>query len=162
MSRKYSKFFQPLLILFALIGLPALLWSMMRRSQGEPETIIRRVLSRYTIPEQTIRYWIAVSALETSGWTSRVFKDSNNLFCLIVPKSERLPYGEGQTIFLSMEEAADALYRRVIVPFKYPLSFASLDDLVMTQKEKGYFTAPLAGYMAGAKSWFNKLFPTNF
>lgn len=162
MSRKSSKFFQPLLILFGLIGLPFLFWRMMGRSQSEPETIIRRVLSRYSIPEQTIRYWIAVSALETSGWTSRVFKDSNNLFCLIVPKSDRLPYGEGQTIFLSMEDAADALYRRVIVPFHYPLSYASIDDLVMTMKDKGYFTAPLPGYLAGAKSWFNKLFPTNF
>ena len=126
---------------------------------------------RLGISEPTAKMWVAVSAHETAAkdsngtwvpWTSKVFRDSNNLMCIIVPNSRRLPYGEGQTIFDSMELSIDGpegLYQRVLKPYKYPAHVQSIDDLVTFMKSKNYFTSDKAKYLTGVKSWYQKLFP---
>lgn len=171
MSHNRSKFYRMLLIPLAVIGLPVLLFAAIRKAKSNTKEMdaIRSTLSSYGISEGTIRLWIAVSALETNGWTSKVFQDSNNLFCLIIPKSKRLDYGEGQTIFMNeqgmydspLHEAADALYRHVILPFKYKLEYSSIDELVTAMKERKYFTASINSYLTGVKFWYPKLFPPN-
>lgn len=106
--------------------------------------------------------WVAVSAFETAYWTSKVFKDSNNLFCIIVPGSNRLDYGEGQTVFPNIELSIDGpqgLYQRVLKPFKYPAHVQSIEELVTYMKNKNYFTADKAKYLEGVKATFKKLFP---
>ena len=128
------------------------------RISTNEENAIRDALHAYGIDEQTVKMWIAVSAFETSSWTSKVFKASNNLFCLIVPGSNKLPYGEGQTIYPDLDSAAKALYKSVLKPFAYPLSFTSISDLVSTMKSKGYFTGNQDTYLAGVKEKYLQLF----
>lgn len=110
-----------------------------------------------------IKFWTAVSAFETAvngiPWNSRVMRDSNNLFNLIVPGKRRLQYGEGQTIYDRWEESVEDLYLRVMKPFKYPLEVETLADLVNYMKSKGYFTSSLDDYQNGARIWYNKLYP---
>lgn len=91
-------------------------------------------------------------------WNSRVFKDSNNPFNLIVPGTEKLPYGEGQTVFKSIEDGINALYDRVIKPFKYPLNADSLESLNEYQKKKSYFLSGLDNYIAGSRLWYKRIF----
>lgn len=110
------------------------------------------------VNEETIRQWIAVSAFETTGWTSRVFRDSNNLFNLRVPGSNRLSYGENQTIYGSLEDSVRGLFKHVIGPYQYPLNYKSIRDQVETMKQKGFFTYPLQGYIDGVVSWYSKLY----
>lgn len=100
-----------------------------------------------------IKYWTAVSKFETASWTSNVFKQSNNLFNLIVPGSTRLKFGEGQTIFANISDSVDGLIDRVILPFKYPSSVGSIDELVAFMKKKGYFTGKESDYVAGVKRY---------
>jgi hypothetical protein len=111
------------------------------------------------MPEQTAKYWVAVSMFETTTWTSRVYKDSNNLFCLIIPKSNRLPYGEGQTIFGSKKEAAQALIDHVIKPFKYAMNYTSISALVEQMKAKGYFESGQDAYTQGVIAMYRKQYP---
>jgi len=109
------------------------------------------------VNEQTIRYWIAVSAFETAGWTSRVFRDSNNLFNLRVPGSDRLPYGENQTIYGNLEDSVTGLFKHVLRPYQYPLQYNSIPELVTAMKQRGYFTSGLQSYIDGVVSWYSKL-----
>lgn len=150
--------------IFGILGLFGLLYLVLVRNGYA--TLIMKTLQRLGISEQTAKYWVAVSAFETASgktpWASRVFKDSNNLFCIIVPGSKRLQYGEGQTIFenatLSID-GAEGLYQRVLKPFKYPAHVSSIDALVDYMKSKSYFTSDKAAYLAGVKLWYSKLFP---
>ena len=93
------------------------------------------------------------------GWNSRVFKDSKNLFNLRVPNSKTLPYGEHQTIYGSLDEAAQGLVDHVIRPFRYPLQFKSLSDLVAFMKTKNYFESSLDSYQLGAARAYRILYP---
>jgi hypothetical protein len=122
---------------------------------------IRDTLAAAGVVEQTVKYWIAVSGFETDKWRSQVFQDSNNLFCLIVPGSNRLAYGEGQTIYPNITAAAQALLSKVIYPFAYPKNYASIDSLVSTMKAKGFFTGNESVYAAGVKQIYLDLFLTN-
>ena len=136
-----------------------LMWVFKKNKQ---KNAIRRVLKKYGVPEQTIRYWIAVSAFETrfmnKFWNSPVFKLSNNLFNLIVPGSNRLNVGEGQTIFANIDDSVEALYSKVIKPFKYSLSYPSLSALVSDMKSKGFYTGNESDYQNGAAQVYSKLF----
>lgn len=162
-SRKYMWLWLPLLA----IGLPGLYY-LYRRNQ--PPAVIDRVLSRYQIPRQTRKYWIAVSAFETTPvggrpWTSRVFRDSNNLFNVILSDKlqgqlglRRLPYGEGQTVFPDLESSVVALYKYVIRAHNYPLEYSSLADLVKTMKQKGYYALAEGPYQAGAARAYENIY----
>lgn len=155
MVRKLSKRFQPLLITLGISGLICLFLSMRKRK--DPQSVIRQVLTQAGIDKQTVNQWIAVSALETAGWTSKVFLDSNNLFALIVPGKKGIGYGEGQTIFATLEEAAQGLVRYVINPFKYPYIFSSIPEQAQFMKSKGYYGGDSITYGKGMKIWFDKL-----
>jgi len=154
MQHKRSKLLPVVLGISLLIGLISLL-AFRRRS---PQAIIRKHLSANSIPEQTVKYWIAVSAYETNGWSSQVFKDSRNLFDLIVPGKPGLSYGEHQTIYSTLDEAAEDLVKQVLHPFKYPNVFTSLQQMTDLMKSKGYYGIDKATYYIGAAQWYNKLF----
>lgn len=100
-----------------------------------------------------IKFWTAVSWFETAGWTSNVLKQSNNLFCIIVPGSTRLNFGEGQTIYPDFESSVDGLIDHVIKPFKYPSEVFTIDELVAFMKKKGYFKGSETAYLAGVKKY---------
>lgn len=124
-----------------------------------PVATIKRVLRSFGMDEQTIKFWTAVSAFETDGWKSRVYRDSSNLFNLIVPGKSKLNYGEGQTVYSTSAGSAQDLIMHVIKPFKYSANYQSLDDLVTDMKSKGYFTSDETSYLTGVKKWYAKLFP---
>ena len=157
MGAKRSKLFRAVWIPFGIIGLLSLFFILLLR-RNSPQAMIRRALSRYGVGSETIKYWIAVSAFETAGWTSNVYKQTDNLFNLIIPGSLRLTTGEGQTIFNAPEDSAVALVVHVLEPFKYPDNFASLQELVVFMKNKGYFTSNATAYITGVTYWYNKLF----
>ena len=121
-----------------------------------PREVIAEVLGSKGMSDQTIRYWTAVSQLETANWTSKVFQDSNNLFALIVPGQPGLKYGEGQTIFPSWADSAEALYTKVIKPFKYALNYDSPDKLVHDMKSHYYFGGKEDDYLAGVKMYLKQ------
>lgn len=144
-------------VLFILVGLIALTMAAVYYLLKTPQRVITLTLRKAGMDQQTIRFWIAVSAFETAGWTSRVFNDSNNLFNLVVPRSNKLPYGEGQTIYNSIEESAQALVDHVIKPFSYSLNYATIADLCHAMKLKNYYGSSEDSYTAGVRKWYQKL-----
>ena len=140
-----------------ILGLLGLVWYLLN-FRNKPPQVIARVLRSEGMSDRMVKYWTAVSAYETNGWSSRVFRDSDNLFNLIVPKSNRLPYGEGQTIFESRELAAKGLFMHVIKPFRYPLEVSSLDELTEVMKQKGYYEISQGDYLRGVTAWYKKLY----
>jgi len=145
-------------VIAGLLSLVALVALAFRTVLQSPKGAISKVLASVGMDEQTIKFWIAISAFETNGWTSRVFKDSNNLFNIIVPGSVKLSYGEGQTIYSGIEESVRGLYDHVLKPYRYPLSFRKLADLVAFMKSKNYFESNEDAYLSGCKQWYKKLF----
>lgn len=148
------------LVMIGLLGLIATTW--IRRKKSQPQGVIHKVLSAAGYSEQTIKYWTSVSAFETAEhgvpWTSQVLHDSNNLFNLIVPGSKKLSYGEGQTIYDTLEQSVHGLIDKVIKPFNYPANYATLDDLIDTMKKHGYFGGNIDDYKAGVHFYFSKLY----
>lgn len=122
-----------------------------------PQNRIRAALAKLGFNSRLIDYWTAVSAFETAGWTSKVFKESNNPFNLIVKNSNRLPYGEGQTVFNSIEEGTAALVSKVLKPYKYPADFSRLQDMTDTMKEKGFYTSDKNQYYQGVLHWYDQM-----
>lgn len=145
-------------MLLGVIGLPVLivLYLLFGKTPGRT---IRKVLSTYGLSPLEINYWIAVSAFETTAWTSQVYRDSNNLFNLIVPGSQRLSYGEGQTIFASPEDSVIALWTEVIKPFKYSLSHPSLRSLTDQMANKGFYRSDSNIYYQGTLHYLQQFYP---
>lgn len=162
MSQTARKLYLIPLAIFGIIGLAVLL--LFGQAKKNPQSVIKELLWELGISEPTIKFWTAVSALETDFWKSRVFKDSNNLFCIIVPGSKRLQYGEGQTIFANIEDSIigpEGLYKRVLKPFKYPAHVQSLDELVSAMKQRGYFTSDAKAYLQRLKQVYTQLYPND-
>ncbi len=150
------------------VGLFILLWFNRKKSnalavtpQVNPKLIILQTLMAHGINESTAKQWVTVSALETFGWTSKVYQDTNNLFMLILPDSLGFPhidYGEKQTIFESLPASSEALYKYVIKYFKYPLSFPDIRSQAEFMKSKGYYGGTVDAYVENMKFWYSKLF----
>lgn len=113
--------------------------------------------------------WIAISAHETAGWTSKVYRDANNLVGMTLAKRKdgsispnttatgELPYGEHQAIFKNIRSSADDLVLYMQKRFSYPFDFPSLEAQVQYMKSKGYFGDSFANYYASALRWKNQL-----
>lgn len=169
MAQKRSKWLVWLFVPFGLIGLFALLLGMKRKPNSNevipdnplpetPQEIILRILQAKGMDLQTAQQWVSVSALETNGWKSQVFKDSRNLFCLIVPGKPALPYGEHQTIFDTMEASVEGLWRYVIDYWNYPVNFESIQEQAEFMKSKWYYGGAITSYADNMRYWYKKLF----
>lgn len=181
MARKSSKPFLMLLLFLATGGLIYLLFAYLtRRNQakaGNPMTgqsrpaadlmtgaagaAIRNALAGY--PEQTIRNWIAISAHETGGWTSRIYREANNLFGMTLASKNttaigRGPYSEGQAIFASIDDSAKDIRLYMEKRFSYPRSFPTLLDQILYMKSKGYFTDSVDNYYNAVSKWKRKFY----
>lgn len=159
---------KPSLVLYpilGIVGLFVLLYQLL--GKRTPQAVISRILDKRGLSPQMIKFWTAVSAYETAypydstakPWNSPVLRDSNNLFNLIVPGTKRLQYGEGQTIYDRWDPSVEDLVDRVMKPFKYPANVVTLEDLVDAMKDRGYFLLDRATYKAGARKWYDKLYP---
>lgn len=132
------------------------------RTRKNPITVIRNTLKRAGYSDRVVNNWIAISAHETAGWTSRVYRDANNLFGMTLAGKNTtavgaLPYGEHQAIYNNIQSSADDLVLYLQKRFKYPADFATLRDQVEYMKSKNYFGDSFANYYAGALRWKNEL-----
>lgn len=150
----------PVLLLLSVVG-GLLFLALRKRPSQAPAQEIRKALAGY--PDNVIKYWIAISAHETGGWSSRVYKEGNNLFGMTLASKNttaigELPYGERQAIYRSIADSAQDIRLYMEKRFKYPASFNSLAELVAYMKSKNYFTDSTLNYLQGADAWYRKLF----
>lgn len=180
MARNASKPFLMLLLFLTTGGLLYLLFAYLsKRNQstagnlpspgktspdlltGKAGAAIRNALAGY--PEQTIRNWIAISAHETGGWTSRIYREANNLFGMTLASKNttaigRGPYSEGQAMFASIDDSAKDIRLYMEKRFSYPRQFPTLLDQILYMKSKGYFTDSVDNYFTAVEKWKRKFY----
>lgn len=131
-----------------LIGSLSLLWLFLSgKSSSGPSATIQSILTQNGYSDRMARWWTAVSNLETAAWTSKLFKDYNNLFGMKQPLT-RFSYSRGPSLspagYATFDSQADSVRDLVayMKEFNYPKDFSSIDDQVAFMKSKGYFEDP--------------------
>lgn len=115
---------------------------------SSPQGTIQSVLTGAGYSDRVANWWTAVSNLETGSWTSRLYKDYNNLFGMKQPLS-RFSYSLGASKsppgYATFSSNADSVRDLIAYmnEFNYPKDFSSIDDLVAYMKSKKYFEDPL-------------------
>lgn len=87
-----------------------------------------------------------------------MFKDSNNLFGLIVPGKPAITYGEHQTIFETPQDSVVGLWRYVIDYWNYPVNFDSIQEQAEFMKSRWYYGGTVQSYVDNMRYWYKKLF----
>jgi hypothetical protein len=128
-----------------------------------PKQIIEDTLTKAGYPLETVRYWVCVSAFETAGWTSSIFRLYKNLWGMTLAPRDTTAIGasdtpEKQAIYTSVQSSADDLILFMQKRWKYPKSFASIEHLVSYMKDRNYFMGNKDQYIAGVKSWYKKFY----
>lgn len=127
-----------------------------KMNQSEIIKIIIDTLKSKGVDEKTAKQWVTVAATETAGFTSPVFKASNNLFGLRVPGKPSLSAGENQTVYKTPKDSVDSLFSAVIRANKYPLSFSSIEQQANVMKQKGYYGGSPQVYAKNMNLWWNR------
>jgi hypothetical protein len=105
--------------------------------------------------DNMVRWWTAVSDLETGTWTSDLYKKYNNCFGMKMPKTRNTTaITPTPTGFASYNSASDSVKDIILYlkNFNYPLDFENVESLVTYMKKVGYFEEPYDQYLAGVKS----------
>lgn len=109
------------------------------------------------------RYWTAVSKLETANYTSRLFREANNLFGMGVPTVRRSLRSGVWTGIDGGEERQFSAYASTANSVKdlvlylqsrsYPTTFGSAEQFVNFMRSKGYFESDPQKYLDGIKRY---------
>lgn len=124
-----------------------------------PKKIIFETLTKSGMDAVTARFWVAVSAHETGGWTSRIYRENHNLFGMRLPSANTTAIGakHGHAVFRSdLDSAKDLVMYFDRLKWKQ-INFSDSDSLVDEMKRKKYFEAPLDLYKNAVKKWLVKL-----
>lgn len=163
MAAKQLKWYQKPFILLALSGLLGLVvWIIIWMWFPSPKNRIVRACKRAGYSEDFGKVMAAVSAHETNGWTSNVYKEGHNLFGMTLASRNTLAIGvmdnaERSAKFKSDADSVEDFIMYLTIRFNYPKDLNSIEDIVRYMKEKGYFTDQFANYYNGVKSWYIKL-----
>lgn len=114
---------------------------------SNPQGTIQSLLTGAGYSDRVARWWTAVSDLETGTWTSKLFRDYNNLFGMKQPLT-RFSYSRGASTsppgYATFDSQADSV--RDLIAYmnqrNYPQDFNTIDDMVAFMKSKQYFDDP--------------------
>lgn len=154
-----------------LIGLLALLiLYLSQKTTAAPKTrILNDLLNDTKLDANNARFWMAISAHETDGWTSEAFIKGNNAFGMAWvasggrigdPRSlaiDAFTYGERSDIFSSVENSVKDLQLYFQRTGWVKVNFDTIDQLVTNMHDKGYFTDSYSNYINDVKAWLKKL-----
>jgi hypothetical protein len=142
-----------------LIGLASLLLLFRKKaSTSVPAQVISEQLKKAGLSDRLIRWWIAVSDHETGTWTSRLFREANNMFGMKQPMT-RATYSIGPTkssegnfaTFKSLEDSVKDLYL-YMEEWRYPKDFLSIEDFIAFMKYKNYYGDSYDNYLKSVKA----------
>ena len=166
MAVRVSRSWQRLLILLFPIGLIVLLVAWLTRSKRNPQQTIKSVLEKETdLDPRMIRFYTAVSALETNFWSSSYFMKLNNLFNMTLPSKNttakgRAGFGKEPALarFDSVEDSAKDFVLYLFTRFNYPDNFVTLDDLAAYMKKKKYYESSEKEYAIRLNQVYKQLY----
>lgn len=110
-------------------------------------------------------YWRAVSAMETAGWTSPLYKQANNMFGMKQP-AKRATTSKGPFSFAgsgvkwaSFYSPSDSVADQLLYlrEFNYPTEFVTLRAMIDYMGSKGYYGSESSdSYYAKVLAWAKK------
>lgn len=141
-----------------LIGLASLLLLFRKKETIFPAQIISERLKKAGLSDRLVKWWVAVSDHETGTWTSRLFRDANNLFGMKQPMT-RATYSVGPTkssegnfaTFRSLDDSVKDLLL-YMEEFRYPKDFLGIEDFIAFMKYKNYYGDSYDNYLKSVKS----------
>lgn len=148
-----------------LIGLLMLFLSFrsIQKMSKNPRQIINDTLLKAGYPQQTINFWVCISAFETAGWTSKIFLRYNNLWGMEYSFINSTAIGvtdtpEKQAAYSSVQSSADDLILFMQKRWRYPKAWNNLADLIAYMKQRNYFASNQYDYLNGVMSYYKKFF----
>lgn len=136
----------------------------MKATPTTAQKIIEATLTKAGYPLETVRYWVCISAFETAGWTSQIFRKYNNLWGMTLAPRDTTAIGvasdtpEKQAIYSSVQSSADDIVLFMQKRWRYPKTWSNIAHLVSYMKDRNYFTGNKDQYIAGVESWYKKLY----
>ena len=121
---------------------------------------ITQALSGFGLDSNNVRFWIAVSALETDFWTSQVYIENNNLFGMRLPSSNTTATFSqfGFAGFDSLEDSATDLTLYFDRLKWNQVNYPTLAALVAQMKSKNYFEESADEYLMAVSEKYSMLF----
>jgi hypothetical protein len=116
------------------------------------------LLSKY---RALLPYIVAQAKHETNDFTSKVYKENQNLFGMkwtegrrgqVASKGLQSPEGNHYAKYLTDSTSIIDLLIWFDVK-KFPLSVLSVNEYAQALKDRGYFTDGLSNYISGLKRW---------
>lgn len=118
------------------------------------------LLLEHGVSLQLARYITAQAAHETGNFTSKIFKENNNLFGMKKPavrKTYAIGENKGHAVFKDITDCIKD-FQIYLSNFKYLSNYSSIDNYVQELKRKRYFEADLQEYKNGVKHFYNLYF----
>lgn len=128
------------------------------------QAAIERAMYRAGYSSQMIKWWTAISAFETTYWTSPIFRRANNLWGMTLASRNTTAIGiledapEKQAVYPSLDASAEDIVLFMRKRWRYPDNFVTLADLIRYMKQRNYFTSSEVKYYEGVKSTYLKLY----
>jgi len=135
-------------------------------TDGDPSLLlakaetIKSIFVTEGLSDKESGYWTAVSAHETGGWTSEVYKSNNNMFGMKQPE-QRDTTSEGEKNgYASYKNEMDSILDLLlwINARQFPKEHDSIRKLTSDMKSKGYFEANYLEYTNAVLKWHAQLF----
>jgi flagellum-specific peptidoglycan hydrolase FlgJ len=133
-------------------------------------TRIYNALRKAGVPDVNARIITAQSRVESSNYSSNVFKQNNNAFGMKVPSVRKSPYilgagtkapsSEGATPYAryaSVEDSARDIVHWLQYNHANYSQLTTADSYATYLKNKGYYGATLASYAAGIGTYLMKM-----
>jgi hypothetical protein len=113
------------------------------------------------LSDKEAKYWTALSAHETAGWTSELYNDNINLFGMKQP-AERQTTSKGELNGYASYSDDEASIKDIILWIQareFPIEHESLRKFTSELKAKKYYEADYMQYTNAVIKWHAQLFP---
>ena len=117
---------------------------------------IRRLLKQSGYNRTTQDVFVAVSKCETGNYTSRIFKNNNNLFGMRLPTVRQTTATGANLGHAVYSNRIDSIYDIVLYlnAVKFPKHSKDYFQVISTMKSKRYFEATMEQYFKCSKKWY--------
>jgi hypothetical protein len=119
---------------------------------------IYRLLIDTGFSKKFAQFITAQAAHETANFSSDIYKNNFNAFGMTYQgQKEALGEKDGYAYYNNYSESVQD-YRRLFKSYGF-VSLGTVDSFVSLLKDRDYFRAPVAEYLAGMKHFLNLYFP---
>jgi len=123
--------------------------------------VVYSLLIKNGFDSEQAKLIVAQAAHETNNFSSRIFRENNNLFGMKV-SSRKIATSEknGHAVYSNISDSVKD-YKAYYTARNYNKTYSSVDAFVQALKGKNYFEAPIDQYTKGMKHFYNLYYSQN-